>query len=261
MDVGRANDHASALWDRGYTVLEGLYDQVDLDQLSSAMTRLHAEEGSPDCYSPETKDLSPGTELSPTGLVFYNVIKRCPEDADLIVRAEVISVIRAFIGDAMWLEVAGAVIADSSRPFFQWHTHIGGPDDGTYRRQKIFPHFDEPQRVTVMLYLNDLDEDNGPLLVYPRRVTDPTKPPHAVEAEDWPGQVVLTVRRGSVVIIDQCTWHAARRKRSAGIRSFIGCYFRSPKAPATERVDEWLPGFTGGGEILQSVLPKRPPRG
>jgi hypothetical protein len=220
------------------------------------MTRLHAEAGSPACYAPEPKAVAPETEISTTGLVFYKFIKKCPENADLIVHPEVVAAIRGYLGDEMRLEVAGAVIADANRPFFAWHTHIGGPDDSKYRRDKIFPRYEAPERVMTLHYLDDLDDDNGPLLVYPRRVTDPTPPPHDLDALDWPGEVVLNVRRGSVVVLDQCTWHAVRRKTSPGIRSFVGCYFRSPRGPATEWVDDWLPGFGGGGNLLQSLIPR-----
>lgn len=219
------------------------------------MTRLHEEAGGPVCYSRETKSMFPDVEISPTGLVFHEYIRRCPENAELVVHPEVAATVREFLGHDMWLEVAGAVIADRSRPFFSWHMHVGGPDDGHYRRAMIFPDFDKSVRVTTLHYLNDIDDDNGPLLVYPRKVRDSTRPPHDnIQAQDWPGQVVLKVPRGSVVVLDQCTWHAARRKHSAGIRSFIGCYFRSPRAAPTEWVDKWLPTFTGGGDLLQSVL-------
>jgi ectoine hydroxylase-related dioxygenase (phytanoyl-CoA dioxygenase family) len=148
-------------------------------------------------------------------------------------------------------------VADSYRPFFAWHTHIGGIDDGKYRREGVWPHFDEPQRLMTLLYVNDIEPDNGPLLVYPRRVADPTPPPFDPYLKHWPDEVVLTPRKGSVVMMDQCTWHAVRAKQSAGIRSFIGCYFRSSKAPPTEWEDESLRAIQGGSELLRSVLPGR----
>ncbi len=252
--TGSVDDHVRDLRETGYTVYERAYDEAEVERLAATMKRLHAEAGRPTCYSREPKALGPDMELSTTGLVFYRFIKRCPEDAELVAKPQVVAAVREFIGADMWLEVAGAVISDSSRPFFAWHTHIGGPDDSKYRREKIFPSFERSQRVMTLLYLDDLTDDNGPLLVHPRRVNDPTPPPHDLGAETWPREVVLQVPRGSVVVLDQCTWHAVRRKRSPGIRSFIGCYYRSPLAPRTEWVDDWLPGFQGGGELLQSVL-------
>src|ERR1700722_17598712 len=158
-------EHVRALRETGYTVIERAYDEAALARLASTMTRLHAEMGHPSCYSREPKAIGPEVELSTTGLVFYKFIKRCPENADLVVHPDVVATVRGFLGDAMGLEVAGAVIADSHRPFFEWHTHIGGPDDSRYRREKIFPRFERSQRVMTLLYLDDLDDDNGPMLV------------------------------------------------------------------------------------------------
>jgi hypothetical protein len=246
--------HLRDLHERGYTVFERAYDDAEVDRLAAAMTRLHAESGSPVCYSREPRALDPETELCTTGLVFRRFLKRCPEHADLVVRQPVMDAVRAYLGDDMWMEVNGAVINDSARPFFEWHTHIGGPDDSIYRRQAIFPRFERPERVITILYVNDIEDDNGPLLVYPRRVTDPTSPPHETGLSSWPGEEVIRVPRGTVIVMDQCTWHAVRRKKFDGIRSYVGAYFRSSSAPATQWQDDWLPTFRGGGELLQSVL-------
>jgi len=248
--------HVRQLRERGYTVFERTYDDAEVARLSETMTRLHALAGSPECYSREPRRLAPEIELCTTGLVFYKFIKRCPEHADLMVRPDIVAAIRGYAGQDVELELTGAVIADSHRPFFAWHTHIGGIDDSKYRHAGIWPRFDEPQRLMTLLYVQDIRGDNGPLLVYPRRVEEPTAPPHDLSAIDWPGQIELEVPRGSVVIMDQCTWHAVRAKTSAGLRSFVGCYFKSPKAPPTEWVDESIRGFAGGGELLQSLLPR-----
>ena len=241
---------------RGYAIFERAYDDAEMDRLAATMHQLHSAAGRPRCFSPEPLRIEPEIEVCPTGLVFYKFIKRCPEYADFVVRPEVVAAIRGYLGADMELELTGAVIADAHRPFFPWHTHIGGIDDGKYRREGIWPHFDAPERVMTLLYVDDIGEDNGPLLIHPRAVNDPTPPPHDPDALDWPNQVVATVPRGTVVIMDQCTWHAVRPKRTAGIRSFVGCYYRTSRAPVTEWVDESLRGFRGGGELLRSVLPR-----
>ena len=248
--------HVRDLRERGYTVFERAYGEHEVRQLSDTMDRLYVEAGRPPCYSHEPTRLTPEIELCPTGLVFYKFIKRCPQYADMIVRPEIVASIRGYMGDDMELELTGAVIADSNRPFFAWHTHIGGIDDGKYRRDGVWPHFERPQRLMTLLYVNDIQADNGPLLIYPRKLGDPTPPPHDPYAFDWPDEVVVEVPRGTVVLMDQCTWHAVRAKKTPGIRSFVGCYFRSSDAPPTEWVDESIRGFQGGSELLRSVLPR-----
>jgi hypothetical protein len=246
--------HVRDLCERGYTVFERAYNDAEVEMLAATMMRLHAECGSPVCYSREPRAVGPETELCTTGLVFRQFLKRCPEHADLVVRQPVVDTVRGYLGDDMWMEISGAVINDAARPFFEWHTHIGGPDDSTYRRQAIFPHFERPERVITILYVNDIEDGNGPLLVYPRRVTDPTSPPRDTCLSSWPGEEVIRVPRGTVIVMDQCTWHAVRPKKTGGIRSYVGAYFRSARAPTTQWQDDWLPTFGGGGELLQSVL-------
>lgn len=256
MSEAAPSSHVRSLRERGYTVFERAYDDAEVGRLTATMTRLHALAGRPECFSREVKRLAPEIELCTTGLVFYKFIKWCPEHADLMVRPDIVSAIRGYLGADAELELTGMVIADAHRPFFAWHTHIGGIDDSKYRHAGVWPQFEEPQRLMTLLYTQDLKGDNGPLLVYPRRVDEPTAPPHDLSRVEWPDQIELEVPRGSVVIMDQCTWHAVRAKTSAGLRSFVGCYFKSPKAPATDWVDESLRGFAGGGELLQSLLPR-----
>ena len=106
----------------------------------------------------------------------------------------------------------------------------------------------------MLLYLDDLTPDAGTLLIHPRRVTDPTPPPQDPALENWDGQIELACKRGTVVVMDQCTWHAARAKRSPGLRSFIACYFTSSSAPETSFVDESLRALASEGSLLASVL-------
>jgi hypothetical protein len=249
-------DHVRALRERGYTVFDQVFDEAEVDRLASTMARLHDEAGRPSCYAREPKRLSPEVELCQAGLVFYKFIKRCPDHADLIVRPSIVAAMRGYLGEDMSLELTGGVVVDSSRPFFAWHTHVGGIDDGRYRREGVPLHLSEPQRVMSLLYVDDIEDDNGPILIYPRTVADPTPAPHDPLSFDWPGQTVLKVRRGSVLLLDQCTWHAVRAKTTPGLRSFIGCYFRSSNAPPTDLVDDSLPGFQGGDALLQSILPR-----
>jgi hypothetical protein len=248
-------EHTRHLQERGFTVFQGGYRPEQLAELRATLARLHAAAGSPRCYAREPRRLAPEIELSTTGLVFYKFIKHCPEHAGLLVLPEMAAAIRGYVGEDVELELTGAVIVDEARPFFPWHNHIGGIDDGKCRRAGIWPAIDAPRRLMTLLYVDGTDDENGALLVYPRRVGDPTPPPHDPYAFSWPEEVVLQVPPGTVVVMDECTWHAVRPKRSPGLRSFVGCYFRSPKAPPTEWIDESLRGFSGGGPLLQSLLP------
>jgi ectoine hydroxylase-related dioxygenase (phytanoyl-CoA dioxygenase family) len=149
------------------------------------------------------------------------------------------------------------VLSDASRPFFDWHVHIDGVDDAHYENKRAYPTFECSERVTHILYLDDLTEDNGQLLVYPRRLTDPTTPPFDPRREHWEGQVAIDCPRGSVVVLEQCTWHAAQQKRSGGIRAFVGSYFASGRSKVTPLADPALADWDGDDEVFRSILPRR----
>ena len=106
-----------------------------------------------------------------------------------------------------------------------------------------------------MIYaLDDLTPETGELLVYPRRVEDPTRPPFDPAQEDWDGQVELACRSGTVVLLEQNTWHAARGKRSPGLRAFVACYFTASYAePTSWRDHSWRP-FAHRSELLRSLV-------
>jgi hypothetical protein len=131
----------------------------------------------------------------------------------------------------MVIEVAGCVVSDESRPFFGWHMHAGGVDDGEYRKSGRWPTVTSMQRVMTLTYLQDLTDANGPMLILPRKVGDPTAPPQELDAAAWEGQVELRVPAGSLVIVDECTWHAVRPKRGPGLRMFLGVGYAARYAP------------------------------
>lgn len=252
----RVADHAKEILAQGYTILENAVPDPVVDALARTAQRLFEEAGSPRCYSLEMQFLAPDVSLCPAGLVHSRFFERCPEHADAIVPPLLVDVLRRSLGDDMTLELVASVVADRHRTYFEWHMHIGGIDVELHRRSGAWPAFAESQRISTLLYIDDIDPDNGPLLMYPRCISDPTPPPFDTNLRDWPGQRELLPRRGTIVMMDQCTWHAVRAKTTDGIRSFVGCHFRSREAPPTTLVDESLRRFAGGGALLRSVLPR-----
>jgi hypothetical protein len=152
------------------------------------------------------------------------------------------------------LELTGAVVSDAGRPFFSWHNHIGGIDVEAFRASGVFPRFERSERLIAVVYLDEIDEDMGPLVALPRRIDEPTEPQRDLRAPRWDGEVLLTFPRGSTLVFEQCTWHAVRTQRRDAQRMFVGTYFASRRAPPTQSVDRSLVGLRGGGALLRSVL-------
>ncbi len=246
--------HVQDLIDRGYTVFERAYSPEEVAYLRGLLISGWERMGSPALRaSPPVRPI-PEAEIGPAGIVFHKLFMLDADIAPRLFKPRIMSVLRAVLGDEMRLELPAGVLSDDSRPFFDWHTHIDGVDDAYLNNQRSFEQYHQSQRVTHLLYLDDIGAGSGQLLVYPRAVTDPTTPPFNTRLESWEGEVVIECPAGSVVVIEQCTWHAARRKVSPGIRAFIGSYFRSGSAPETPFADATLKDWRGDDALFASLV-------
>jgi ectoine hydroxylase-related dioxygenase (phytanoyl-CoA dioxygenase family) len=250
--------HTRELQARGYTVFESIYDPEWVAQIRAEIEGIHAELGHPRCFAPDNQELSPGVNLCAAGMAVRRLLQMRPRWAASILQPEVVAAMRGALGHDMVLEIAGCVVSDDSRPFFGWHMHVGGVDDGEYRKREQWPTVtNQVQRVMTLTYLQDLNEDNGPMLILPRKLGDPAAPPHDLDAESWDGQVELRVPAGSLVAVDECTWHAVRPKRGPGLRIFLGLAYAARDAPvggwADDEIGE-LATLPQSSELLRSLL-------
>lgn len=232
--------HARDLFERGYAVLE---DELSADQtqtLRRGIVELLGEIEPPAYYAAKTEPVTETVGITSTGLAISRLLDDRPELTPLVVRRRVLEVMREALGDDLRLELAGAVVSDAARPFFRWHTHIDGEEEGARVQAGAWPAVEGVERVLTLLYLDDLTDETGPLYVYPRRAGDPTTPPHDLDLEAWPDRVELRPRAGTVVAVDQCTWHAARSMRGPGLRIFSGCYWAAANAARPAHTDERL---------------------
>jgi hypothetical protein len=247
---------ASEIRDRGFAVFEGAFSAEEVSFLRDSVERRYDTLGRPRTFAQPPLEPASDVEIAVVGLVFYKLGVQCPEVATRLFKPEVIEAVRGLLGNDMHLEFTSAVVCNGDRPMFPWHMHVGGVDNEIYRKQKLFPSFERSERVTMLIYLDDLTPEAGTLLIHPRRITDPTAPPYDPALENWEGQIELACTRGTVVLTEQCTWHAARAKRSKGLRSFIACYFTSSFAPKTSYLDDSLRPWASEGSLLASVLPR-----
>ncbi|MCX4243661.1 phytanoyl-CoA dioxygenase family protein [Paraliomyxa miuraensis] len=252
--TARALQAAAELRERGYAVFEGARSPDDVRRIRDSLATRYAALGSPRTFARPPLEPGPDVEISAVGLVFHQLGKHCGEVAACLLDPEVVASARALLGDDMHLEYTAGIVNDGSRPFFRWHMHVGGVDNEVYRKQQLFPSFTRSERVTMLLYLDDLTRESGELLVFPRRVEDPTRPPFDPAKEHWHGQVALACRSGTAVLLEQNTWHAARPKESSGLRMFVACYFTASYAQRTSwRDHSWRP-FAHDSALLRSLL-------
>lgn len=248
---------AAQLVERGYAVFEHAYSGEEVQFLRGLMIDTYERLGRPPLRANPPVRPAEDIEIGPAGVVFLKLTRHHPEVAARLFKRTIMDTIRCLLGEDMYLELPAGALSDSDRPFFDWHTHIDGVDDAYYKNQRVFPTFTQSKRVTHLLYLDDLSVENGQLLVMPRKLTDPTTPPFETKLERWEGQVAIDCPAGSVVVLEQCTWHAAHRKTTPGIRAFVGSYFASGDTPPTPICDPTLSEWTGDDELFRSVLPRK----
>lgn len=246
--------HARELLDQGFSVFPRVWADAEVERLRDAISACLAATAPPRLWSERDVRLGDGVVINYTGVVFYRLLMEHPEITELVLNPSVVESLRGALGRDMRLEIVGGVATDETRPFFHWHTHIGGFDDGKYQSHGGWPQITTAQRVTTLLYLDDIDEDGGLFLVYPRAVGDPTAPPQDPASWPWQGQVEIRVPKGSLVAIEQCTWHTALPMRRPGLRMFLGSSFRAEGVPAPAWVDPELAELARRCPLIASVV-------
>lgn len=249
------SDPVVSLRERGYAVFERAYDAQEVEYLRDLLTSKYEALGRPALDSNPPTHPAPDVEIGPAGMVLLKLTKHHPELAQRLFKPHIIAAIRGLLGDDMHLELVAGAVSDASRPFFDWHVHIGGVDDATLGNNRQFRRYERSERVTALLYLDDLNDDNGKLLVHPRRLQEPTEPPYDVKSRHWEGQVEIACPAGSFVVLEQCIWHAARPKTTAGLRRFVGSYFAARGVSPTPLFDETLRDWDGSDTLFRSLLP------
>lgn len=227
---------ADQLATRGYAVFDGFLSPDEAAELRGRLLELAAPVRPETLYEPDTRALGEAAAVSASGLALHGFADRHPELVATYLRPPLVALIREVLGDAR-VEELGALISDDARPFFRWHTHIGGEDEGVRFQSGHWPAIGRIERVLTLLYLDDVDDEAGPLYVLPRGVGEPTEPPGDIDVVAWPGSVSLLPKAGTLVAIEQCTWHAAGARGRAGERVLAAAYFARRDVAAPEWAD------------------------
>jgi hypothetical protein len=236
--------HLDDLKTQGYTLLAGIYSSEDIDLFRRTLEAIYDELGRPLLTREDKGDLGRGCVMSASGLAIGRLLDHTPELAPRMLHPDVRAVLREALGPQVEAEVIAGCISDHHRSMHPWHTHIGGPDedivDPTVACTPI-----AIQRVSLLVYLDELKPGAGQLLIYPRRQTDPIAQPFEDERGEWEGRIVLSCPAGTAVVIEERTWHAATMRTLAGLRMFVGGQFVSSPTLRASRADPGAAGLSG----------------
>jgi ectoine hydroxylase-related dioxygenase (phytanoyl-CoA dioxygenase family) len=196
----------------GFTFFPERLAPQALDELRSAMTQLaesHALDRSGDLNvaDPHRRD-----------------VRFCQH---LLVNGFLVDSVRSLLAPQVVLRRSSAIFAfPGAQKAAAWHT------DQRYLVWPRPPLFTEPRLLTVLVYLEDADDETGPLFVRPgshRLLVEP-------ESDDrqFPDQVVLRPQAGETVFLDSAIWHRPggnnnqHRVRQVLALSFVPIFYRRP---------------------------------
>ena len=195
-DVYASPEQIAHLEQEGYLVRERLVSGDLLEKLRAAADAVEAE---------ALKTTRPGETGGFGGLFVRGLIDRHPDFLETLLKFDpLLSVARAVLGPQV--QIHASVLRVSypglENQQVEWHFH-----------QRVLPDpepafFFRPVVLDNLIYLDDINDQNGPLVVLPRTHLINDNLP-AGDFSDKPGQVPVPVPAGSVVTSHSSLWHKA----------------------------------------------------
>jgi ectoine hydroxylase-related dioxygenase (phytanoyl-CoA dioxygenase family) len=201
-DLPVSESEFAQLIEEGYLVQERVIQGAHLEALRNAADEIEAAEL-------EIQSAHQGGGFG--GLFVRNLLDRHQAFLDILMYAPALNVARAAIGPqvqchAMVLRVSYPHLAGQQ---VEWHFHQRVVPD------PIPPFFSRPEVMDNLIYLDDVDEDTGPLVIIPGSHRWNEILPSG-DFSDKPGQVVLPVPAGSMVTTPSSLWHKAMPTKPGG---------------------------------------------
>jgi ectoine hydroxylase-related dioxygenase (phytanoyl-CoA dioxygenase family) len=197
------NESLSEFSNHGYVVLEGLLEPERADDLYSAFDDLPLG-GSPS----SVPGAAPGRlQANERALV------RDPRFLDVVTEPVLLEAVEAALGDDVHLLAYEAIeIPPGGGKQRDWHSDFHFPTEA-------------PLVVNVGIYLQDMADERGPLYVVPGSHLWNREPSEAEVEAKVPGEVKLSLVRGSAVVFHGRLWHTGSRNASAAPRRALFPYF------------------------------------
>ena len=218
------DEHLETFARAGFTVLPSMVSEHLCDSLFADIESDWQRFGSPPLHARPDVEIGPSAHVSQVGFARGEALDFLPEVESVLLEPMLLQFLRA-VFSTFELEMCTSVLSDETRPYLEWHQHVGGIDEPNYRR-KSYPRFERCERLGCTLYLAPLDEAHGVLRVMARELTAPTEPPFDPKRQDWIGAEHVQAPRGSLLLIDQGTWHAVEPMHASGRRAFVGSFVR-----------------------------------
>jgi hypothetical protein len=186
----------------GFIVRERLIPMTEVERLRAALDETVARDG----------HLERGGGKAFGGVFIRHLMDKHQAFLEFLRFPPTLSVARALFGPAVqWRGFTGRVCyPDDPNQETEWHFHQRVIPD------PLPPLFARPQTLDVLLYLDDVDDQNGPLCVVPGSHHWFDRDLDANVFGEMPGQVTLRLSAGSAVLTHGALWHRALPTQPGG---------------------------------------------
>lgn len=190
----------------GFLVRERMIERPQREQMSAALDEVVESE----CGRSSAD--SSRTSRRYGGLYVAQLMEKHRTFIELVRCQPLVSVVRAVLGPQVQFRGVSARVTYPDEPNQETHWHFHQrlvPDP-------LPPFFSAPQTIEALIYLDDVDDANGPLCVVPgsHRWIETELPRDDYDAK--PGQQLLSVPAGSCVMLHGSLWHRALPTRRDG---------------------------------------------
>jgi hypothetical protein len=186
----------------GYLVRENLLPPEEIDRLRAALDECVAKD----------QHIEQSSKQSFGGIFLRHLADKHPAFLEMVDFAPAVSIARALFGP--WVQLRGftarVCFPDDPHQEVEWHFHQRLIPD------PLPPLFARPQNMDVLLYLDDINDLNGPLCVIPGSHQWTERDLPRGEITDKPEQVVLKFSAGSCVMAHGALWHRALPTQPGG---------------------------------------------
>jgi ectoine hydroxylase-related dioxygenase (phytanoyl-CoA dioxygenase family) len=246
VEVHATPQEIQQLVNQGYLVRERLLTEQSLEQLRNALDEVEAQERA-------GKNVA-GKGFG--GLFMRHLPDKHPVFCAMVKFAPTLSVARAVLGPLVQIRGFSARISYPNEPKqeTQWHIHQQVISD------PLPPFFVHPHGLDCLLYLDELNDANGPLTFLPASHWNTRYHTPNQDFEDKPGQVVVKAPAGSCIIIHSNLWHRALptlpegKKRRLLIMTYTPTWMK--RAPYGTQPENGLTGalIQSGDEEARELL-------
>jgi hypothetical protein len=195
IEVLAALEEVQCLIRDGYLVRERLLPMPEVERLRAALDETVARD--------EHLEQRGGPAFG--GVFIRHLADKHPAFLEMIDFPPALSVARALFGPLVQLRGFTGRVCYPEDPYqeTEWHFHLRLVPD------PIPPLFSRPQSLDVLLYLDDLNDRNGPLCVIPGSHHWLEQDLDRQGFDDHPDQVLLRLPAGSCVLAHGSLWHRA----------------------------------------------------